>query len=188
MSTARSTCDSPASHFIHEVRSRKSPDQRVAHHVTLKWSGSALWGPCPNHDSGQASTSFSVRHGRYRCFACGAYGDSTSFAMWADRHRLVHDAGLAVPGYISSTPPDAAAEAHRRGEVEKRRAHHEANQAAERFWFVMDRIKTEKRLRREALSLRSDDAAEEEDCRFVERLKRLGVDASQLDLYPDYAP
>jgi hypothetical protein len=150
MSTVRGTSDNPASHFIDEVHTRASLGQLIAHHVTLKRSGSALCGPCPFHESAQASTGLPVHHGRYR-FTYGAHGDSISFAMWADRLRsteavcrFVHDAGPAVPGEISST--------------------------------------------REALSLRSGDPAEEEDCRFVERLKRLGVDPSQLDLYPDYAP
>ena len=128
-----------APHFIDEVRARTPLDGLAARHVTLKRSGQSLRGPCPIHGSGKASTSFSVRHNRYRCFACGARGDAISFAMWADRltfteavRRLAHDAGLAVPGEISGAPHDAAAEERHRREIEKRRVQHEAEQAAER--------------------------------------------------------
>ena len=128
-----------APHFIDEVRARTPLDGLAARHVTLKRSGQSLRGPCPIHGSGKTSTSFSVRHNRYRCFACGARGDAISFAMWADRltfteavRRLAHDAGLAVPGEISSAPHDAAAEERRFREIGERRAQHEAKQAAER--------------------------------------------------------
>ena len=54
------------------------------------------------------STSFSVRHNRYRCFACGERGDVFAFNMWAERvdfgeamRRLARDAGLAVPGELA---------------------------------------------------------------------------------------
>ena len=126
-------------HFLDEVRSRTSLERLVAGHVTLKRSGSGLRGPCPIHGSGKASISFSVRNGRYRCFACGEHGDVIGFVMWADRltfpeavRRLAHDAGLAVPSEISSAPPDAAVEAQRHRQIEERRARHEAKQASER--------------------------------------------------------
>ena len=126
-------------HFLDDLRARTPLDKLVGRHVTLKRSGSAMRGPCPIHGSGKGSTSFSVRNGRYRCFACGEHGDAISYVMWADRltfpeavHRLAHDAGLAVPGEISSTPPDAAVEAQRHREIEERSSHQEAKQAAER--------------------------------------------------------
>ena len=128
-----------APHFIDEVRARTPLDRLAARHVTLKRSGTSLRGPCPIHGSGKTSTSFSVRHNRYCCFACGARGDAIDFTMWAERltfteavRHLARNAGLAVPGAISNAPPGAAAEEHHRREIEERRAQHEAKQAAER--------------------------------------------------------
>ena len=125
--------------FIDEVRARTPLDRLAARHVTLKRSGTSLRGPCPIHGSGKTSTSFSVRHNRYCCFACGARGDAIDFTMWAERltfteavRHLARNAGLAVPGAISNAPPGAAAEEHHRREIEERRAQHEAKQAAER--------------------------------------------------------
>ena len=125
--------------FLDEVRARMPLDQQVARHVTLKRSGSALRGPCPIHGSGKGSTSFSVRNGRYRCFACGAHGDVFAFTMWSERvdfveavRRLAHDAGLGVPGEIRSTPDATAAAAQRHREIEERRARQAAKDAAER--------------------------------------------------------
>jgi hypothetical protein len=123
--------------LIDEVRSRTSLAQLVNRYTSLKRSGSALRGPCPIHGSRKTSTSFSVRHNRYRCFACGERGDVFAFTMWAERvnfsgavRRLAHEAGMSVP--TGSTSHDVAEEACRRREIEKRQAHYEAKEAAER--------------------------------------------------------
>jgi hypothetical protein len=136
MIASRSAWDSA---FIEEVRTRVPLDSLVACHTTLKRSGSAWRGPCPIHGSGKASTSFSVRGNRFRCFACGEHGDVFGFTMWADHvdfgeavRRLAHDAGLSVPEGISSAAHDAAADAKRRRELDERRERHEAKEAAER--------------------------------------------------------
>ena len=67
--------------FIDEVIARNPIEDVVGQYVTLKRSGSNLFGLCPFHN--EKSPSFSVSPGKqmYYCFGCGAGGNVLTFMM-----------------------------------------------------------------------------------------------------------
>ena len=77
---------------------------------------------CPFHDDSHPSLSFSVRRNTFRCFVCGASGDTISLAQkllgmnfleacrWlADEHNIIIDDGkLIMDNYAEQKPFDAS--------------------------------------------------------------------------------
>ena len=69
---------------VAEIRERADIVQIVGRHVTLRKSGSRLWGLCPFHD--EKTPSFQVHEDKqiFYCFGCGAGGDVFAFRMKQD--------------------------------------------------------------------------------------------------------
>jgi len=108
---------------VAEIRERADIAQVVGRHVTLKKSGSRLWGLCPFHD--EKTPSFQVHEDKqiFYCFGCGAGGDVFAFRMkhegldFPDAVRaLGRELGIAIP--------------EERGEEGKASAIYRANEAA----------------------------------------------------------
>ena len=112
---------------VAEIRERADIAQIVGRHVTLKKSGSRLWGLCPFHD--EKTPSFQVHEDKqiFYCFGCGAGGDVFAFRMkhegldFPDAVRaLGRELGIAIP--------------EERGEEGKSSAVYRANEAACSFF------------------------------------------------------
>jgi len=93
----------PAS-FIDELLARNPIEDVVGQHVTLKRSGSNLFGLCPFHGEKTASFSVSPDKGIYYCFGCHKGGGSINFGMdleglsYPDAVRaLAKRVGMEVP-------------------------------------------------------------------------------------------
>ena len=93
----------PAS-FIDELLARNPIEDVVGQHVTLKRSGSNLFGLCPFHGEKTASFSVNPEKGIYYCFGCHKGGGSINFMMeleglsYPDAVRaLAKRAGMDVP-------------------------------------------------------------------------------------------
>ena len=93
----------PAS-FIDELLIRNPIEDVVGQHVTLKRSGSNLFGLCPFHGEKTASFSVNPEKGIYYCFGCHKGGGSINFVMeleglsYPDAVRsLAKRAGMDVP-------------------------------------------------------------------------------------------
>jgi len=93
----------PAS-FIDELLVRNPIEDVVGQHVTLKRSGSNMFGLCPFHGEKTASFSVSPDKGIYYCFGCHKGGGAINFMMeleglsYPDAVRaLAKRAGMEVP-------------------------------------------------------------------------------------------
>ena len=93
----------PAS-FIDELLIRNPIEDVVGQHVTLRRSGSNLFGLCPFHGEKTASFSVSPDKGIYYCFGCHKGGGSINFVMeleglsYPDAVRaLAKRVGMEVP-------------------------------------------------------------------------------------------
>ena len=93
----------PAS-FIDELLVRNPIEDVVGQHVTLRRSGSNLFGLCPFHGEKTASFSVSPDKGIYYCFGCHKGGGAINFVMeleglsYPDAVRsLAKRAGMEVP-------------------------------------------------------------------------------------------
>jgi DNA primase len=112
---------------VAEIRERADIAQVVGRHVTLKKSGSRLWGLCPFHD--EKTPSFQVHEDKqiFYCFGCGAGGDVFAF-------RMKHE-GLDFPDAVRAFGRELGiAIAEERGEEGKASAAYRANDAA-CAWF-----------------------------------------------------
>ena len=83
----------PAS-FIDELLARNPIEDVVGQHVTLKRSGSNLFGLCPFHGEKTASFSVNPEKGIYYCFGCHKGGGSINFVMELE--------GLSYPDAVRS--------------------------------------------------------------------------------------
>ena len=61
-------------------------DEVVGDFVPLKKRGTSLIGNCPFHDEKTPSFNVSVAKGIYKCFGCGAGGDSLKFVMEIEKY------------------------------------------------------------------------------------------------------
>ncbi|MBO5317493.1 MAG: DNA primase, partial [Oscillospiraceae bacterium] len=93
----------PAS-FIDELIARNPIDDVVGQYVTLKRSGSNMFGLCPFHGEKTASFSVAPEKGIYYCFGCHKGGGVINFMMevegmsYPDAVRaLAKRAGMEVP-------------------------------------------------------------------------------------------
>lgn len=66
---------------IGAVQDRVHIEEVLADFLTLKQKGQKLWALCPFHSERSASFSVSPDRKRYKCFGCGAQGDTVSFLM-----------------------------------------------------------------------------------------------------------
>lgn len=64
-----------------EIKNRLDVVDVVSEHVLLKKSGKNYWGLCPFHKEKTPSFSVNPDKGIFKCFGCGAGGDSLSFLM-----------------------------------------------------------------------------------------------------------
>ena len=90
--------------FIDEVIARNPIEDVVGQYVTLKRSGSNLFGLCPFHGEKTASFSVAPDKGMFYCFGCHKGGGVINFTMeienldYPDAVRfLAKRAGLEVP-------------------------------------------------------------------------------------------
>ena len=114
--------------IFREVRERVSAQDAARHYgLTFDRRG---WALCPFHNDKHPSMSF--HKGRFRCWSCGAAGDSIDFtgrllgldAMGAVE-RLNADFGLALPLHRKPTQAEAQAARHRQEVAEAHRAFEE---------------------------------------------------------------
>ena len=90
--------------FIDELIARNPIEDVVGQHVTLKRSGSNMFGLCPFHGEKTASFSVSPNKGIYYCFGCHKGGGAINFVMelegltYPDAVRaLAQRCGMEVP-------------------------------------------------------------------------------------------
>jgi DNA primase len=83
----------------------------VGSYLTLKPAGATFKGLCPFHDDTRPSLDVDPRRQRYRCWACGAYGDVFQFVMAMEkvdfreaRAILARRAGIRLEDESSSGP------------------------------------------------------------------------------------
>ena len=112
---------------VAEIRERADIAQFVGRHVTLKKSGSRLWGLCPFHD--EKTASFQVHEDKqiFYCFGCGAGGDVFAF-------RMKHE-GLDFPDAVRAFARELGISVpEERGEEGRASAIYRANDAACAFF------------------------------------------------------
>ena len=97
--------------FLDELTARNPIEDVVGQYVTLKRSGSNLFGLCPFHGEKTASFSVAPDKGIYYCFGCHKGGSVINFQMeieglsYPDAVRaLAKRAGLEVPRTSSTSP------------------------------------------------------------------------------------
>ena len=66
---------------IQQVKDRVEIEEIVSDFLTLKRKGKDLWACCPFHEEKTPSFSVAPEKGFYKCFGCGASGDSITFIM-----------------------------------------------------------------------------------------------------------
>ncbi len=89
---------------VEEIKSRLDIIDTVSEHVVLKKSGRNYWGLCPFHKEKTPSFSVNPEKGIFKCFGCGAGGDSLSFMMkvnnasfWETIVMLAQKFGIELP-------------------------------------------------------------------------------------------
>lgn len=66
---------------VEEIKSRANIIEIISEHIILKKKGRNFWGLCPFHNEKTPSFSVNEEKGIFKCFGCGAGGDSISFLM-----------------------------------------------------------------------------------------------------------
>ena len=66
-------------HILSELRERVDITEVIGKHVALKRSGKQFKGLCPFHDEKTPSFYVDKTRGSFKCFGCGAWGDSIDF-------------------------------------------------------------------------------------------------------------
>ncbi len=89
---------------VEEIKNRLDIFETVSEHVLLKKSGRNYWGLCPFHKEKTPSFSINPEKGIFKCFGCGAGGDSLSFLMkvnnasfWETIVTLAQKFGIELP-------------------------------------------------------------------------------------------
>ncbi len=89
---------------VEEIKNRLDIFETVSEHVLLKKSGRNYWGLCPFHKEKTPSFSVNPDKSIYKCFGCGAGGDSISFLMginnssfWETIVMLAQKFGIELP-------------------------------------------------------------------------------------------
>jgi len=92
------------SNAVEEIKSRLDIVDTVSEQVVLKKSGRNYWGICPFHKEKTPSFSVNPDKGIFKCFGCGAGGDSLSFLMkinnssfWETIVMLAQKFGIPLP-------------------------------------------------------------------------------------------
>ena len=95
---------------IEEILYRTDIESLVGSYVSLKRSGSNLFGLCPFHS--ERSPSFSVSPGKkmFYCFGCGAGGDAVTFVMKAENLDYVEAIEFLAARVGITIPQDGKAE------------------------------------------------------------------------------
>ena len=70
---------------IRKVKESVDIVEVVSDYLNLKKKGKDFWAPCPFHSEKTPSFSVSPTKGIYKCFGCGAAGDSIKFVMEIER-------------------------------------------------------------------------------------------------------
>jgi len=89
---------------VEDIKNRLDIFETVSEHVLLKKSGRNYWGLCPFHKEKTPSFSVNPDKGIFKCFGCGAGGDSISFLMkinnssfWETIVMLAQKFGIELP-------------------------------------------------------------------------------------------
>ncbi len=92
------------SNAVEDIKNLLDIVDTVSEHVVLKKSGRNYWGLCPFHKEKTPSFSVNAEKGIFKCFGCGAGGDSLSFLMkvnntsfWETIVMLAHKFGIELP-------------------------------------------------------------------------------------------
>jgi len=80
--------NTPVIDAVAEIKNRLDIVDVVSEHVALKKSGRNFWGCCPFHKEKTPSFSVNPDKGIFKCFGCGAGGDSLSFLMKINGHSF----------------------------------------------------------------------------------------------------
>ncbi len=125
---------------VEEVRSRSNIVDVISSYVSLKRSGSNLFGLCPFHSEKSPSFSVSPSKQIYYCFGCGAGGNVISFVMQYENYSfqeavqyLADRAGITLP------EPEEDPQARRMQDLRRRIL--EVNRMAAGFYYYQLRAK-----------------------------------------------
>ncbi|HSA07232.1 MAG TPA: DNA primase [Candidatus Gastranaerophilales bacterium] len=93
-----------SSRAVEEIKNHLDIVDTVSEHVVLKKTGKNFWGLCPFHKEKSPSFSVNPEKGIFKCFGCGAGGDSISFLMkinsssfWETIVALAQKFGIELP-------------------------------------------------------------------------------------------
>lgn len=109
--------------FIDEVIARNPIEDVVGRYVTLKRSGSNMFGLCPFHGEKTASFSVAPDKGIYYCFGCHKGGGAINFMMEVE--------GLSYPDAVRNLAQRAGMQVPEDAEYQSR------YRAQERLWALM---------------------------------------------------
>ena len=96
--------------IVFEIKNRLDIVDVISEHIVLKKSGMNFWGKCPFHQEKTPSFSVNPDKNIFKCFGCGAGGDSISFLMkinnntfWETITDLAQKFGLELPSHQISS-------------------------------------------------------------------------------------
>ena len=96
--------------IIEEILYRTDIESLVGSYVSLKRSGSNLFGLCPFHSEKSGSFSVSPSKKMFYCFGCGAGGDAITFVMKAENLEYVDAIEFLAAKVGITIPQDGKAE------------------------------------------------------------------------------
>ncbi|MEI7475288.1 MAG: DNA primase [bacterium] len=95
---------------VTEIKNRLNVVETISEHIILKKKGRNFWGLCPFHNEKSPSFSVNEEKGIFKCFGCGAGGDSISFLMKLNAQSfhevivdLAHKFNIVLPSHAHST-------------------------------------------------------------------------------------
>ena len=92
-------------HILSELRERVDITEVIGKHIALKRSGKQFKGLCPFHDEKTPSFYVDKTRGSFKCFGCGAWGDSIDFLRRVEG-RSFPDAVRTLAAMISLPLPE----------------------------------------------------------------------------------
>lgn len=96
--------------IIEEILYRTDIESLIGSYVSLKRSGSNLFGLCPFHSEKSGSFSVSPAKKMFYCFGCGAGGDAITFVMKAENLEYVDAIEFLAAKVGITIPQDGKAE------------------------------------------------------------------------------
>jgi DNA primase len=98
-------------HLIRQVKDANNIVDVIGSYLPLRPMGATFKGLCPFHDDSRPSFDVDPNRERYRCWACGKYGDVISFiqehdrvSFWEALELLARRAGISLEKFQNSQP------------------------------------------------------------------------------------